>query len=204
MVPFDRFDFHSSFPIQEIAKSNTWESEEEVYTNYLDTLLHEIAKPNENLEIFLLPSAEIEMLHTKVPKQYKTEPITHMGVNLERIKEGGRLKSMVENFSADYILFLCRYEIKSKMVATRALDDGSKFLAWSRHVLTYEMYNADGELVVLADQLELNPPSPNSKNASSHGTLLNEIKPTYEQIQEDIHKKLSLYRKKQRPIYKSR
>lgn len=201
IVPFGRFDFHSEFSFREIAEHNSWETEELVYSSYSQSLLESLSKSTEKKQFFMLPQTEVNLFQTQIPKVYKSKPITHSGVDLSRIKENGRLESIMESLGADYLMFLIKYEIKGKMLTTTVGSGGSKFLPWSRHLLTYEVYNKNGDLVVLADQFEIKPKSPKVESLETHGTVLDDVTPSFEKVKLDVEEKLEHYKKKGKVIY---
>lgn len=204
IVPFSRFDFQTTYALTEIAEVNAWNNAEEVFSRYRDTLVHSLSTKYNNISAFPIPVYEYGLIKNKLPRVYKEKPSTHFGVDLSLLKQNNQLKTLVDNLSADYILFISRYEISSRLVASMSSHNGSKFLPWSNHEVTYELFDANGKLVVMADQFKVLPKSPNIQNINSKGLLLNEVAPNYEHLLEDISLKLAQYhnQRKKKAVYR--
>lgn len=202
LVPFERFDFQSPFPFSDIANYNKWSSPAEVFPKYKEAVIKQLSAKHPEVEVYTLAEPEEQQIRIQSPKVYKYQPIDHQGIDLSRLVEQGRLAQLVESFAADYIVFLTWYEISAKLIATKASFQGSKFLAWSVHRITYEAYNGEGELVALADKFPLEPKLPKEAYAHTKGTMLADIEDAYLKVQDDLAKKLKLHERKRKPIYK--
>lgn len=204
IVPFSRFDFQTAYPLKEIAATNGWSREEEVFGRYRDTVIRRLSRSNQNLSAFSIPAYEYDLIKNQLPRVYKAKPSTHFGVDIGLLAQNDRLKTLLTNFSADYILFICRYEISSRLVANIGLYDGSSLLPWSNHEITYELFDKEGNLVVMADQFKVLPKNPNAENIDTKGVLLHEVAPNYGVILDDIHQKLQVYQnqKRKKPVYR--
>jgi len=202
LVPFERFDFQSPFSFSDIANYNNFSSQAEVFPKYQAAVVQQLSAQHPQVEVYTLPEPDIQQIRIQSPKVYKYQPIDHQGIDLSRLVEQGRLAQLLESFAADYIVFLTWYEISAKLLSTKSSFQGSKLLAWSVHKITYEAYNGKGELVALVDKMPLEPKLPKEQFAHTKGTMLSDIQDAYLKVQDDLSKKLMLYQRKKRPIYK--
>lgn len=203
IIPFSRFDFQTSYSLSEIAVVNNWSSDE-VFKRYRDTLVKRLSQNYQSISAFPIPAYEYGLIKNQLPRVYKENPSTHFGVDMSLLKQNNRLETLLTNFSADYILFVSRYEISSRIVATMSSHEGSKFLPWANHEITYELFDREGNLVVMADQFKVPPRNPYAENMDTKGVLLHEVAPNYEMILDDIHQKLLVYQnqKRKKPVYR--
>lgn len=204
IVPFSRFDFQTAYSLKEIAIANGWNSEEEVFGRYRDTVVSRLSQTKQNFSAFPISAYEYGLIKNQLPRVYKEKPSTHFGINLSLLTQNDRLKTLLANFSADYILFISRYEISSRLVATMGSHDGSQFLPWANHEITYELFDGEGRLIVMADQFKVLPRNPYAKNIDTKGVLLREVAPNYGVILDDISQKLQVYKtqKSKKPVYR--
>mgnify|MGYP001173394953 FL=1 len=204
VVPFDRFDFQTAYSLSEIATANEWLSSDEVFAHYRDSLVKRLSTNYHSISAFPIPAYDYGLIKNQLPRVYKEKPSTHTGVDLSLLKMNDRLSSLLQNLSADYILFISQYEISSRLVATMSSNEGSKFLPWANHEITYELFDAKGKLIVMADQFKVQPRNPYKENMDTKGVLLKEVAPNYESILEDIYQKLLVYQnqKRKKPVYR--
>jgi hypothetical protein len=204
IVPFSRFDFQTSYSLSEIVTINNWKASDEVFGRYRDTLVKRLSQNHQNLSAFPIPAYEYGLIKNQLPRVYKEKPSTHFGIDMSLLKQNDRLKTLLTNFSADYILFISRYEISSRLVATMSSHEGSKFLPWANHEITYELFDLEGNLVVMADQFKVPPRNPYAENMDSKGVLLDEVAPNYVMNLDDIYQKLRVYQnqKRKKPVYR--
>ena len=202
LVPYDRFDFQSKFSLDDIAKYNSWDSTDLVFTKYQNRLVDALSQPDSHISMFVLPEQELRQVKSLLPKEYKSEPTTHQGVQIENLVKSGKLKLLLENFQADYFLVMTEYMISPKLVPTKASYEGSKFLAWSVHKFTYEIYDAEGKLVAMANRYGIDPTLPKEENADTKGTLLKSLSKPYSKLLKGISKQIELYERKRKVVYK--
>ena len=60
MVPFDRFEFQSTFSLKDIATYNDWETADVVFINYQNHLIDALSKPDSQMRMFVLPEQELQ------------------------------------------------------------------------------------------------------------------------------------------------
>ena len=202
MVPFDRFEFQSTFSLKDIASYNDWETADVVFINYQNHLIDALSKPDSQMRMFVLPEQELQQVKSLLPKVYKSEPTTHQGVNIDALVKSGKLKLLLENFQADYFMVMTEYMISSKLVPTKASFEGSKFLAWSVHKFTYEIYDIEGTLVAMVDRYGIDPTLPKEEYAHTKGTLLKSLSQPYSKLLREISRQVELYERNRKVIYK--
>lgn len=200
IVPFNRFSFQSEFSLIEIAGANQFEGPEAVYHEFRKEVVKTISYNDGAFSFFELPLMEQSMIDQRVQRLYKTKPITHFGVDISDIQESGQLKNLLDNFSADYILFMSRYEIAQKTLIAQRSFDGSNIYKWSYHKLNYEIYDSEGRLICLSGGMHLDPKFPTQETYTSSGLLLSDMEKAYFKLREDMVEKIKRYQGE--PIYR--
>jgi len=205
IVPFDQFQFDSTVPLEEISQFNAWESETAVYSEYVDSMLSYMNQSTEELSFFQPSQNDIETLRNSLPRIYKRDPVSHFGVDIEPILQDSSLEPLMTNMGADYILFVTKYRIVGKLVATRAGTASSgKFLSWSAHFIDYEIYNSNGKLIAGADRFPFTPHNPNSETFDTKGTLVTGLKRPSKKLVKDIAHKLDQHQSRGRVTFKNK
>jgi len=190
ILGFKRFEFQSDYSLKEIMDINQLSSQDEVYELYNDAVLNEISIQTPDLSLFKLPKGESESLQRRIPVVYKEKPSSHLGVDIRYLKERNRMNTLLTNMSADYLLVLTEYKIKSSLTTKIATDDGSKILKWSVHQISYELFDKEAKLVIFGDQIDLKPLGPKKNTMYDMGVAIDLIKDAYITIVEDIENKL--------------
>lgn len=186
IIPFERFSFESAFDLNEIASLNQLNVAEEAFTAYQNKLVERLSIPLESYRFLELPlEHQAEFIKNSL-RTYKEKPITHYGYDISWSIESNYLKEVLENFSADYIVFISLYSISKKNLLTPQAYDGSKFISWSSHTISYEVYNKDGKLVALSDGFDAMPKLPTQSTYASKGLLLSGMDNGYLSLQKDI------------------
>ena len=200
IVPFDRVNFYSQIEIPIILSSNGLVDDEEIYFAYKEKLTKTLAASSADFSFFELPEAEINTLKKQIPVIHKMTPISHYGVDLDRMRDSSLIRRYLKNFNADYILFLCRYEINAKLFSSSKSFEGSTFVSWSRHEVDYELFNANQELVALGSSFSLIPKRPEDSTYLTYGVKIEGMHRAYEDLKKDIIKKEQSYKGK--AVYK--
>jgi len=175
IVPFDRFDFESSFSLTKIAIENNLSGDDVVYQFYKNHFIKEFSTSTDEVVMFELQEADAKYLMSKLPRVYKRKPVTHNGYDLKAYTESGKLAGLLDNYAADYILFVSKYFISNRLLTTKSNFDGSKFLNWSRHEIDYELYDKSGELLIVGDHIEIKTISPTQANFNSAGLIAKDL-----------------------------
>lgn len=186
LVPFERFSFETAFDLNEMASVNELTVMEEAYTALRQKFIERIVIPLENYHFFELPQENQDQLLKNSFRYYKEDPITHYGYDITWSIESNYLNELLENLSADYIVFISQYKISKRNLVTPQSFDGSKFLNWSRHTLAYEVYDKQGNLVALSDGFEVKPKLPTDSTYETKGLLLSGLDKAYMSLQKDI------------------
>ena len=200
IVPFDALAFQSKIDIPIITSSNHLNSSKDISRVYNEKIVKTLSESNESFAFFSLPESEIKSLRMQAPVVFKKKPISHYGVDLSRLYQEDLIANILSNFSADYILFLCRYEITPKLFSSGKSFDGSSFVPWSLHKIDYEIYNSDKQLIALADAYNLDPKRPTDSTYLTHGVIVDGMEKSYRKLSEDMISKIENYRGE--PIYK--
>lgn len=205
VVPFDQFQFESSVALEEIAEFNEWKEVTSVYENYNKAILSYLNQAEDSILYFVPASSELMMLRNRLPKIYKREPVSHFGVEISPLLEDSSFFGLMENMGADYILFISRYKLMGKLVATRSGSQSSgKFLSWSMHLVDYEIYDKKGELAGGADRFPFTPHNPTSQTYSTRGTLVSGLERPSKKMAKDIAYKLERFEKKGKVVFKNK
>ena len=205
IIPFDQFQFESSVSLEEIAEYNNWSDPTTVYDQYSSSLLSYLNQAEDSNLYFIPAYTDLMMLRNRLPRIYKREPVSHFGVEVSTIIEDGSLESLMKNMEADYILFITRYKIFGKLVATRVGSESSgKFLSWSMHLIDYEIYDFKGNLVGGSDRYPFTSHNPNSTTYLTKGTLTTGLERPSKKLAGDIDYKLERYEKKGKVTFKNK
>jgi len=199
LIPHTQLQFHSDFNVKEIAAINDWDSME-VFQNYRHHFIEQIKKDEEQLIWIELPDNEYYSIQNKVPKIYKREPIDHQGILIDPLIMGGELQEMMNSYAADYVLFITKYSIVTRLIMGGRTQDGAKFINWSTHKIAYEIYNKDGKLVALDDGFPIKPKNPSGSTILTKGLQLDLVVPNYHYFTENVLDGLNRY--KNRPVYR--
>lgn len=200
MVSLDRFSFESHFDLKEIAALNQLNVAEEAFSAYQKKIIERLSVPLEGYQFFELPAEnQVQLLRNSL-RVYKDEPITHYGYDLSWSTESDYLNQLLTNFSADYIVFISLYSITKKTLLTPQAYDGSKFIPWSRHSISYEVYNKEGKLIALSDGFDILQKLPTESTYTSQGLLLSGMNNAFLPLQKDIIQKTLKYSDK--PIHR--
>jgi hypothetical protein len=191
IVPFDRFDFESTFSLSEIAAANELQSDEEVYPFYRNHFIKEFSTSSTQVVLFELQQSDRRQLMSKLPRAYKRKPVTHHGYELQAYVESGKLENLMNNYAADYILFISKYFISNRLLTTKKSFENSKFLSWSRHEIDYELYDQKGELLIVGDHIQINSNSPNQANFQSAGLIAVELNQGIIEVRDKLIKLLN-------------
>ncbi len=202
VVPYQSFDFLIEFDAAEIDSINNLGGQNQVFKAVQDSLLKQLLKPHNKFNYSIIPAVELQSIQNRIRSIYKTKPTGHMGKDISSILKSGDLEKIMKNFQADYILFLSQHSIRKRIYSTSRSFDGSYLLSWSRHLIDYEMYNSNGELIIMADDFELKTPLPNNENYIKKGLIINEMNWGYRSILRDIQLKLEKYKPGKKAIYK--
>ncbi|MEQ8625250.1 MAG: hypothetical protein RJQ00_10035 [Vicingaceae bacterium] len=200
IVPFDRVDFYSQVEVPILLGSNGFTDDKQIYPAYKKELIRVLGQERQNFSFFELPESEAKVLKQQVPTVHKMTPVSHYGVDLSLLRDSTLIKRYLSNFGADYILFLCRYEINTKPFISSKSFDGSTFVNWSRHEIDYELFNSEQKLVAMASSFTLTPRQPTDSTYLTYGVRLEGMSYAFEDLQEDIIRKEKRYKGK--PIYK--
>jgi hypothetical protein len=198
VVPFDRFGFESEIPLGFIGQVNEVKSEE-VPDLYWKNMINELSKENTWLYFFQISETDRLILSKRLQREFKTEKPSHYGMNLTTLGEGA-LQQLLENYSADYILFVTRYHIQKKLLYAGRSFDGSKFIPWATHSIDYELYNKEEELIVIGDGSEISSRNPTDETYLSEGVLLSLLDRGIEELILDLYDKMKAYKGK--PVFK--
>jgi len=193
IVPFDRVDFYSQVTVPILLSSNGFTDNKQIYPAYKKEIINALGQERQNFLFFELPNSEANTLKRQVPVVHKMTPISHYGVDLSLLRDSSLIERYLTNFSADYILFLSRYEINNKPFISSKSFDGSTFVNWSRHEVDYELYNADCKLIALASSFNLTPRQPTDSTYLTYGVRLDGMNFAFEDLQEDIIEKEQRY-----------
>lgn len=195
IVPFDRFSFLSQFPLEELAAINQVEKDS-VYVLFKEKVVRELSIPYQKYHFFELREKERRDLLQRLPQVYKTKPTTHMGFEVDKVVKSGYLKRLLKNFSADYILLFNHYELKKKMLLSPQNFEGSKFIPWSSHNFAYEVFDPEGNLIALDENLTIKPNLPNQTNYMNQGLMVESLSGRLIALQLDILLKIEKYKGK--------
>ncbi len=200
IVPFDAFAFQSKIDIPIIISSNHLNSSNEIYITYNKQIAKTLSESSLQYSFLTLPDSEIKNLRMQVPVVFKESPTSHYGVDLTKLYQEGLITQLLHDFSADYILFLCRYEINNRLFSSSRSFDGSTFVQWSLHNIDYELYNSEKQLIALADSYILSPRRPTDTTHLTHGVRADGMTDSYKKLTEDIISKIEKYEGE--PVYK--
>lgn len=202
VVPFDKFQFESPIPLQEIADNNQWKDSQSVCDKYNEAILS-FMNEHDSTIYYPLNSIEQSKLRRILPRVYKTEPVSHFGVDIEPLIVEGYLADLLDNMGADYILFISRYKILGKLLSVRGDYGGSsRFLSWSNHLVDYEIYNREGELVAGAERFQFTPRNPRESTYSTQGTLVIDLERPSQRLSEDVSYKIDKFEQKGKVLFK--
>ncbi len=203
VIPFDQFQFESPTTLEEIASFNKWEDPLVIYEEYNNAIISFMNETEEDIEFFTPSESDIANIRRSLPREYVRNPVSHYGVDVTPIIENGFLSQLMENMTADYILFINRYRISGKLIATKVkVASSGKFLNWSAHFIDYEIYNPKGELAAGSERFQFTPHNPNSKTYLTKGTLTSGLERPSLKLATDIHRKLVKYEKRGEAIFK--
>jgi len=150
-----------------------------------------------------LPENEYFGLHNRLPKIYKKEPIDHEGVIIDPFLQNNQLGQLLDAYAADYILFINKFSLVGRvLMGGRTYGDGAKTLPWSAYKISYEVYDAEGNLITLDDGFIIKPKGPNNDTYLTKGLLTSSIEDRYVQLTESIWGNLQKY--KGRTVYRGR
>lgn len=196
LVPFDKFQFESTISLSDIANYNQIENPEEVYPIYADSLIHYMNQSQKEIVFYSLSRQELNKLRSKIPREYKKEPVTHFGVNLEALTVDSSLQSLMENMGADYILFICRYKVIGKILTSRFSFTESRIIKWSNHLVDFEIYDRQGHLSAGGERYHLSPRSPRASTYLTEGTFFTDLKRSAIKWGDEIYDMLERHERK--------
>ncbi|MBX2960329.1 MAG: hypothetical protein KF732_10275 [Flavobacteriales bacterium] len=142
VVPYDRFQFVSQYPLDEIATANQVQ-QSEVFTVYQQNLIESFLSFN-NQEIEFVGLTPIEQLALRKKTKYQLEKFKgkkYNATNLNLLSEQD-FKNLLEQHQANYILFVNWYAIE-KSVHIAYVGDNNKRYPFSLHLLDFDVYNKE-------------------------------------------------------------
>ena len=205
VIPFDKFQFECNMTTSEIALYNELSGADQVYDVYTQALLEAINESSDSLSIYEMDENSLNLIRRQLPRVYKREPISHNGVDIEAYAKSGDLKKLLENMGADYLMVISRYKIMGKIITARgSWSSSAGFINWSIHQVDYEIFNAEGDLVALADRFTIRPRNPRNETYTTQGTLTEDLWIGMLKLGLDIEQKALKYQKKGKVVYKSK
>lgn len=193
VVPFAPYHFLSSFDLQEMANFNKLSSPGDVVDAVQDGLLKGISTSKSKFNFTTIPPNEYQAIKHLIDPEFIAEPTGRYGIDLSKLKSSQSFQTLLKNFNIDYVLFLTHYRIDKKLYTSGRSFDGSYAIAWSSHLLDYELINAEENLVAMAREFEIKPNAPTLENYFMKGLLLSELNGGHRELLKDIQFKIEQF-----------
>lgn len=154
VVGYDRFQFVSQYPLDEIAKVNQMESSA-VFTEYQKSTIEAFTSfSNDNFEFVALQNFQYLVLRKQIKYQLdKFDGKKYNATNLSLLSLEN-FQNLLQQYQADFILFVNWYSIE-KNVHTAYVGDNNKRFPFSLHKLDYDVYNKEKTKVIGKGNIEL-------------------------------------------------
>ncbi len=147
VVFYDRFQFVSQYPLEEIAKVNQVESSA-VFAEYQKSITDAFTTfSNDNFEF--VPLQNVQYLTLRKQTRYQLDKFDGKKYNATNLSllSLENFQSLLQQHQADFILFVNWYSIE-KNVHTAYVGDNNKRFPFSLHKLDYDVYNKEKTKVI--------------------------------------------------------
>lgn len=141
IVPFNRFEFHTEYPLHEIADANEV-GKYEVFDLYRNNFLNTIATHECTAFRFkVINAVNLSFLTYRVSYE-DDKKYGYYASNLSRLTVAD-LQRIMHTYNADYILFVNLYQVKKEIFF--GMGKASLGAPFSSHFIDFDIYNAQKE-----------------------------------------------------------
>lgn len=191
VVYYDRFQFVSQYPIEEIAAANQVETST-VFAEYQKSITTAFTTfDNDKFEFIPLPS--ITYLSLRKQTKYQLEKFNGKKYNATNLSllSMENFQNLLQQHQADFILFVNWYRIE-KNAHTAYVGDNNKRYPFSLHTIDFDVYNNKKEKIIGKGNVKLNCGEfPSTEMIQEKSLKAASLKACYTDLINDLLKELS-------------
>ena len=178
VVPYHRFEFHTEYPIEEIAKQNGIDKSL-VFNMYQGKLLSTLAEYRcEHYRFRIINAANLDYLQRRVSYEAERKPVNYYASNLGLLQESD-LQRIMNTYDAEYILFLNLYSIRKETII--GIGRGESNMPFSSHLMDFDLYDASKQKLLWAHKFEI-PPLKTSESIGHKGLRVTDLTTGFEAV----------------------
>lgn len=186
IIPYDRFQFVSQYPLEQIALINNVE-QSGVFSVYQQNLLESFSSCN-NEEIEFIGLTPTQQLALRKKTKYQLEKFDGKKYNATNLSllSIEELKNILAEHQADYILFVNWYSIE-KSVHTAYVGDNNKRYPFSNHKIDFDLYNKEKIKILGKGNIRINCGEfPSNQLIEEKSLKASSLKNCYKQLVSDL------------------